>query len=260
MNEMIILAIPTAIILTIWIGYTIISAQVKKGLSYQKLMEINNNYKTKFIRINKTKTFHYNCNSLQQFRNRDNNEKIKAYLIEQLKGQIDNWLKIKENIMLNKENFAGYEKEVKVVYELSTYPNLKKKIETYILNRASLKPTLSMVIKVNLSYVSPKGKNSYKKVYHFTDDFIHTAQERLIEIENYKKTKTYQRQLMTPKLRFEILKRDGYKCKICGLSSNDGTELHVDHIHPIANGGKTEANNLQTLCKDCNLGKGIASM
>ena len=114
------------------------------------------------------------------------------------------------------------------MYELSTYPNLKKKIENYILKRASLKPTLKMVIKVNLSYVSPKGKNSYKEVYYFTDNFIHIAQERLIEIENHKKTKTYQRQLMTPKLRFEILKRDDYKCKICGLSSNDGTELHID--------------------------------
>jgi len=105
MIEMIILGFIATIILTL-ISYSIIPAQVKKGLPYQKLMEINNNYKTKFIRINKPKTFHHNCNSLQQFRNRNNIEKIEAYLTEQLKDQIDNLLKIKENIELNKENFV----------------------------------------------------------------------------------------------------------------------------------------------------------
>ncbi|WP_294755493.1 HNH endonuclease signature motif containing protein, partial [uncultured Ruminococcus sp.] len=32
--------------------------------------------------------------------------------------------------------------------------------------------------------------------------------------------------------------------------------LEVDHIIPIAKGGKTEANNLQTLCWRCNREKG----
>lgn len=39
-------------------------------------------------------------------------------------------------------------------------------------------------------------------------------------------------------------------------SSDIGTKLHVDHIKPFSKGGKTVLENLQTLCFDCNLGKG----
>lgn len=75
------------------------------------------------------------------------------------------------------------------------------------------------------------------------------------EIELPKVSKT-EREKMTAGLRYDILKRDGYKCKICGRSAEDGVKLHVDHIVPIAKGGKTIEENLQTLCQDCNLGKG----
>jgi ribosomal protein L31E len=60
------------------------------------------------------------------------------------------------------------------------------------------------------------------------------------------------------KLRLQIFKRDKFKCLLCGRSpaSSPIIELHVDHIKPIAKGGKTNADNLQTLCNECNWGKG----
>lgn len=45
-----------------------------------------------------------------------------------------------------------------------------------------------------------------------------------------------------------ILKRDGYKCVICGRGRADGVELHVDHIKPKDLGGKATIENGQTLC------------
>lgn len=58
-------------------------------------------------------------------------------------------------------------------------------------------------------------------------------------------------------LRYRVLKRDNYKCVICGKSpaNNPDIELHIDHIKPYSLGGETELNNLQTLCQYCNLGK-----
>ena len=55
--------------------------------------------------------------------------------------------------------------------------------------------------------------------------------------------------------RFAILKRDGYRCQICGRSAGDRVTLEVDHIVPRALGGETIASNLWTLCFDCNRGK-----
>lgn len=66
----------------------------------------------------------------------------------------------------------------------------------------------------------------------------------------------YERMKMTKKLRYQIIRRDKYKCVICGRMAEDGIKLHVDHILPVSKGGKTIENNLRTLCNDCNLGKG----
>ena len=65
------------------------------------------------------------------------------------------------------------------------------------------------------------------------------------------------RKPMKPSLRFEILKRDDYRCQICGATAKDGAKLEIDHIHPVSKGGDNNADNLQVLCRDCNAGKGV---
>lgn len=56
-------------------------------------------------------------------------------------------------------------------------------------------------------------------------------------------------------LRYRTLKRLGRKCMLCGAG---GVELHVDHIKPRSAHPELALNpdNLQVLCKPCNLGKG----
>lgn len=56
------------------------------------------------------------------------------------------------------------------------------------------------------------------------------------------------------KIRFEIFKRDGFKCSYCGKAPPAVT-LELDHIEPKAKGGKDDINNYLTACFDCNRGK-----
>lgn len=56
------------------------------------------------------------------------------------------------------------------------------------------------------------------------------------------------------RLRFEILKRDGFKCLYCGANAV-ASVLHIDHVVPVADGGETVPENLVTACADCNGGK-----
>lgn len=60
--------------------------------------------------------------------------------------------------------------------------------------------------------------------------------------------------------RFRVMKRDGFKCILCGASpaNNPGLELHIDHIIPWSHGGETVEENLRTLCSNCNLGRSNA--
>ncbi len=58
-------------------------------------------------------------------------------------------------------------------------------------------------------------------------------------------------------LRYEVLKRDNFRCVKCGHSpaTEARVQLHIDHVVPWANGGETVFTNLQCLCSECNLGK-----
>jgi hypothetical protein len=65
------------------------------------------------------------------------------------------------------------------------------------------------------------------------------------------------RKTIKPGLRFDVLKRDNYTCQACGAIAGNGTILEIDHIKPFSRGGSDEIDNLQVLCRDCNIGKGV---
>jgi len=62
------------------------------------------------------------------------------------------------------------------------------------------------------------------------------------------------RNALSPRLRFEVFKRDGFRCIYCGATPVESV-LHVDHVKPIAEGGDDEPTNLVTACQACNGGK-----
>lgn len=59
---------------------------------------------------------------------------------------------------------------------------------------------------------------------------------------------------LSKRTRFEVLKRDGFRCRYCGTSSLSAL-LHVDHVIPRAEGGSDDPTNLVAACAACNLGK-----
>jgi len=56
-------------------------------------------------------------------------------------------------------------------------------------------------------------------------------------------------------LRYEVLKRAGFRCELCGISA-DERAIEVDHIIPRKHGGEDDPTNLQALCFKCNANKG----
>lgn len=61
-----------------------------------------------------------------------------------------------------------------------------------------------------------------------------------------------QRKLATRELRERIMIRDNYTCQLCGKYMPDEVGLQIDHIIPVAKGGKTVTSNLRVLCSKCN--------
>jgi hypothetical protein len=52
----------------------------------------------------------------------------------------------------------------------------------------------------------------------------------------------------------QLGRRDGFHCQHCGTT----TDLQIDHIDPVCNGGTNNLVNLQLLCGKCNRLKGSA--
>lgn len=83
----------------------------------------------------------------------------------------------------------------------------------------------------------------------FIEDILYDKRKNIIKKE---------RGILTLKLRYQIFKRDNFRCVLCGVTSKE-SKLEIDHIIPISKGGKTIKSNLRTLCFNCNRGKGNES-
>jgi hypothetical protein len=112
-------------------------------------------------------------------------------------------------------------------------------------------------IKPNLLFCYGVDGCFIKKFPSLFPDNINFIETRLIidaDFETRKETCKKRRQAVTPKVRYRILKRDDFRCVLCGKTAKD-VQLEVDHIYPVSKGGDSSDKNLRTLCADCNGGK-----
>ncbi|MCX6158108.1 MAG: HNH endonuclease [Ignavibacteriae bacterium] len=61
---------------------------------------------------------------------------------------------------------------------------------------------------------------------------------------------------VSDRLRYRVMKRDEFKCQLCGRSWSQDNVLEIDHVISWSKGGETTFDNLKTLCYSCNRGKG----
>lgn len=81
-------------------------------------------------------------------------------------------------------------------------------------------------------------------------------EKRRLEYQDRRMANDAEHAKVTRAMRYDVLRRDNFHCVRCGRGKEDGVKLHVDHIVPVSRGGKSVMDNLQTLCEDCNCGKG----
>lgn len=239
----------------------IIKKLEKNSLLYSNIIELNKKYT-----FYKLEPFY---DSYNVYRKSDlENCNINDYLlmtINDKKQLIDNY-RNKYNKLINVyneyetkyndlRNFISAEEADRLKIKIDKYYECQNKIFDFYKKGNCFE--FALVIYVN--YSSKAGRvrdNRYKKYnleeYTKMENEYNSLKEKtaLYEISS-----RVERAKMSESLRYDILKRDGFKCKICGASQSDGVKLHVDHIIPVSKGGKTEPGNLQTLCSRCNIGK-----
>lgn len=245
------------------------------GIMLIKVKKVSTTYKN-IVNINKITYFHniepiYPINAVLNSKKEFDNYAFDEIMQEALKREqeVSKINMIIDQAKKNKKTWSAYTEKIDglnlTVTEKDSnktlMPNfIYKKLEAKIIKEEKKKrPVINPRFRLIQMYTSPKGRNHYQATKDYTIKDINYYQKYLKEKEKkeieFRQSTAYQRKLMTPSLRYDILKRDEFKCQLCGYSQEDGVKLHVDHIVPVAKGGRTKKNNLRTLCEACNIGK-----
>lgn len=268
MQILVIIAVIIAIITAIlYVLYVIISEHRKKiVLQTSSLLE-------NLLELNSQIDFDWNVKQSYVFTKYLNTKaKFDRYELINLFDETvlnNNWLmKASKAIEKNRNMYKDYLQKICCLKSEVTQDETKKlhisyknyiKIEQKLFQEKQVKPTLDCIIICVALYSSPKGRNHYSKRAVYKIDTVPQHYEKIqqrIALQNSEAMRRKRaRSQMTDKLRYSILKRDGFRCKICGCTADDGVKLHVDHIIPVSKGGETILSNLRTLCETCNLGK-----
>ena len=139
----------------------------------------------------------------------------------------------------------------------SAFVRIEQKLYTKRMLKA---PVCIAHVRCTVRYTSPKGQNSYSRGLECDFEQLRCGLSEIRQIQKAQSSASFLRQQernrMSESLRYQVLSRDNSRCTKCGATpQTHGVSLHVDHIVPVSKGGKTEIDNLQTLCAPCNLGK-----
>ena len=242
--------------------------------NHVKAVKANSEYYAKILKLNSAYTFHADFQSVYKFYEicASKRKLEKLSLDDVLLAKIDENFLFYENLLLRVEqNNQAYERYCKKYSALGSTMTAEKskalkislrtflKLEKKLCEKSKLCPQLSTAIYIKASYTSPQGRNSYYKEKTFPYTEMVNAYQTYIDLKNRQQEYSYQvkieRAKMTDSLRYNILKRDEFRCQLCGATAQEGAKLHVDHIIPVSKGGKTVSANLRTLCDRCNIGK-----
>lgn len=235
----------------------------KNSESLNKLREINKKYTFK-----EYKTVH-NIYHLFDNKRTWTSVSCSAFLIRELRTNFSHWYQYKDIVSFNRALFKRYNNEILTTkfyvmpHSICSNNHLDvekcRKIEDDLFKSIRLHPKTDIFIHVKLRYLSPQGrvdlmKNQYYQYKQFISALTNVSTERM-DRDTYEKFVAAERGIINDSLRYDIMRRDGFKCVLCGASAKDGVILHVDHIIPVSKGGRSVRSNLRTLCERCNLGK-----
>lgn len=183
---------------------------------------------------------------------------------------------IQVNAILDTDELAHFEtqatyykpnKQIKLISGTLIVTN--KKLYFITLNRNSMRMSWNNVVNVSEGTTTTSegreielvhiqvSKGSGGGLYEVEDPTLTVAiidtavrlwKRHLVELKEHPNT-----QGIPDHVKAAVFKRDGGKCRQCGYI---GPYIEYDHIHPRSKGGKNTVENVQLLCRMCNLKKG----
>ena len=136
----------------------------------------------------------------------------------------------------------------------------------FVLAWFTARPNKSIRHKVSKKALEDSYKAQYRLRFEDSDRAIRTLAERGKLIKEANGVYRYDPDHASGRVdlrnfsettRLAILKRDGYRCVVCGFGEAEGRQIHVDHVIPREKGGEGSMSNGQTLCASHNYRKKV---
>lgn len=239
-----------------------------KKENYSHLATSENTSKHDYVRDRKKKEYKENVNvhkaSLSVVRKAEE-EPIKYlckyFNIESTQESLQQLQEIETNISRSNNAVENLEKRRKNIEQQFNPPKfILKYYSNELFEKIGMKvPDVELKYTEYLfEYVSSGGNSSQRTRIVFDIPTIEATAEYIADRIKYLESAKAQRALMTESFRTYIKERDKYTCQMCSASTEeqDLLLLEVDHVVPVAKGGKSVEENLQTLCWKCNRSKG----
>ena len=230
---------------------------VKTSIALKRMNELNLKYNFHLIPS-------YNMEHSYDNEKMYNEISPKDYLIYELQFKKK---QVRQALLDAKNNSENYKKYIEEIEKISI-PTKSVKIqflfnwfEKSLFEKSKKTPITHFTIHVVLFLTNINGERKKRKSKLFVAneiyDILYTLNKKngdyYLVPEIWQSICRVERGKVTNKIRFAIFNRDNYCCRKCGRRTDD---LEIDHIYPIAKGGKSTIDNLQTLCHRCNVKKG----
>jgi len=165
-----------------------------------------------------------------------------------------------ESAIYNKSILSNYYNDINnIVLENnnSKYKDKKfKRIEDRVFKKNTYKEKdFQIKIKLEVYYRSNKGNVNDSRYGNYSFKEVENIYNEWLKKNKYKETVKQERRITNDDIRYNVLKRDNYTYRICGMNAKDGAKLEVDHIIHVSKVGKAVMSNLHALCDRCNKGK-----
>lgn len=189
---------------------------------YKYLLKIEDLYKFNFIEDG---TIYVDTGTLTKFKTFNIDKFIEDY-VRKNKGHI---IKESNKVLENRLNLRKYNVDIANApqlkspqfceennFEYNRYNNIETQESNLITYR---NVETHKYIEFIVRYVSPAGRNHYEKSVNKNILTLMSILNTIEANDSYKQSEEYkkkhERQLLTPGLRYDIMKRDGFRCVIC---------------------------------------------
>jgi 5-methylcytosine-specific restriction endonuclease McrA len=161
----------------------------------------------------------------------------------------------------NKEQIAEYMKQ----YRQENREQISKRMKQYAReNKEHISEYMKRYYQENKDQIAEYQQENKEKITEYMKQYRQSEQGREANYKAATKRRSYKMKVkFTTYQRKELLDRDNWTCQCCGIKVHDRStgdwnthdKANIDHIIPISRGGNSEPNNLQILCRTCNLSK-----